>query len=65
MALKTLGECGSQRNGDKVRAGAVILATGYKGMDGLVRRFFGEAVAERAGPVWGIDEAAQELRNMW
>jgi hypothetical protein len=31
----------------------------------LVRRLFGEAIAERAGPVWGIDEAAQELRNMW
>ena len=53
------------RNGDTVRAGAVILATGYKGMDGLVRQLFGDAMADRAGPVWGIDEAAQELRNMW
>ena len=53
------------RNGDTVRADAVILATGYQGMDGLVRQFFGAAVAERAGPVWGINEQTQELRNMW
>ena len=53
------------RNGDTVRADAVILATGYQGMDGLVRQFFGAAVAERAGPVWGINEDTQELRNMW
>ena len=53
------------RNGDTVRADAVILATGYQGMDGLVRQFFGAAVAERAGAVWGINEETQELRNMW
>lgn len=26
---------------------------------------FGAAVAARIGPVWGFDDAAQELRNMW
>ena len=53
------------RNGDTVRADAVILATGYLGMDGLVRQLFGDQIADRAGPVWGINEETQELRNMW
>jgi hypothetical protein len=29
-----------------------------------VRRLFGDAVAERVGPIWGYDEEG-ELRNMW
>lgn len=53
------------RSGESVRADLVVLATGYKGMDVLVRKLFGDAIAERAGPVWGIDEDTQELRNMW
>jgi len=24
-----------------------------------------DAVADRVGPIWGIDEGNQELRNMW
>ena len=53
------------RGGDQVPADLVVLATGYQGMDVLVRQLFGEAIAKRTGPVWGIDEARQELRNMW
>ena len=53
------------RDGSVIRADLVVLATGYQGMDVLVRRLFGDATAERAGPVWGIDEEQQELRNMW
>jgi cation diffusion facilitator CzcD-associated flavoprotein CzcO len=53
------------RGGEVVPADLVVLATGYKGLEFLVRRLFGEAVAERVGPVWGIDEERQELRNMW
>ena len=30
-----------------------------------MRRLFGDGVADRVGPVWGIDEEQQELRNMW
>jgi len=57
--------------GARTRAGAlipadlVVLATGYYGLEHLVRNLFGDAVAERVGPVWGIDEESQELRNMW
>jgi cation diffusion facilitator CzcD-associated flavoprotein CzcO len=59
------GRSARMRNGDTVPADLVVLATGYKGMDALIRKLFGDATAERTGPVWGIDEDAQELRNMW
>ena len=53
------------RNGDAIAVDLVVLATGYQGMNVLVRKLFGDATADRAGPVWGIDEDSQELRNMW
>ena len=53
------------RNGDTVPADLVVLATGYQGLDVLVRKLFGEDVASRVGPIWGFDEKHQELRNMW
>jgi hypothetical protein len=42
----------------------VVLATGYKGQEELVRRLFGDEMAARVGPVWGFGEG-QELRNMF
>lgn len=53
------------RSGEEIPADLVVLATGYLGLDHLVRRLFGDAVAERVGPIWGYDETTQELRNMW
>ena len=53
------------RSGALVPADLVVLATGYKGMDALVRKLFGDDVSDRVGPIWGFDEAQQELRNMW
>ena len=53
------------RAGELIPADLVVLATGYLGQEHLVRKLFGDAVADRVGPVWGIDEEAQELRNMW
>ncbi len=53
------------RSGSVVAADLVVLATGYLGLEYLVRRLFGDGVADRVGPVWGIDEEQQELRNMW
>jgi cation diffusion facilitator CzcD-associated flavoprotein CzcO len=43
---------------------AVILATGYKGQEELVRRMFGDGVAQNVGSIWGFDDEG-ELRNMW
>jgi len=42
----------------------VVLATGYKGQEALVGKLFGEAVAQRVGPIWNFGEN-QELRNMF
>jgi len=53
------------RGGEVIRADLVVLATGYKGLEYLVRRLFGDAIADRVGPIWGFDEEQQELRNMW
>jgi thioredoxin reductase len=52
------------RSGEMLKADLVVLATGYKGQEALVARLFGEAVAERVGPIWGFGES-QELRNMF
>ena len=45
-------------------ADLIILATGYHGQEDLVRQLFGDAVANRVGPIWGFGDG-KELRNMW
>ncbi len=52
------------RSGESLPADLIVLATGYKGQDALVRRLFGEAIADRVGPIWGFGED-DELRNMF
>ena len=52
------------RSGEIRDASLIILATGYQTLSADVTRFFGTAVAERIGPVWGLDDEG-ELRNMW
>jgi hypothetical protein len=52
------------RSGERIPADLVVLSTGYKTQDHLVRRLFGDAVAARVGPIWGFD-AQQELRNTY
>ncbi len=53
------------KDGTQRDAALMVLATGYKGQDHLVRGLFGEDVAGRVGRVWGFDEPTQEIRNMW
>jgi phosphoglycerate dehydrogenase-like enzyme len=52
------------RTGDKLAADLIVLATGYKGQEHLVRRLFGDEVAAKVGPIWGFGDE-QELRNMF
>ena len=52
------------RDGSLIPADLVVLATGYKGQERLVRKLFGDAVASRVGPIWGFG-GGQELRNMF
>ena len=42
----------------------IVLSTGYKGQEFLVRKLFGDDVAARVGPIWGFGDG-QELRNMY
>lgn len=42
----------------------VVIAAGYENMQESVRTIMGEAVAEKVGPVWGMDDH-NELRAMW
>jgi putative flavoprotein involved in K+ transport len=52
------------RGGELLRADLIVLATGYKGQQQLVRNLFGDAVADRVGPIWDFGDN-QELRNMY
>jgi cation diffusion facilitator CzcD-associated flavoprotein CzcO len=52
------------KSGEKVAADLIVLATGYKPQEYLVRKLFGEEVAARVGPIWGFGDG-QELRNMY
>jgi cation diffusion facilitator CzcD-associated flavoprotein CzcO len=59
-----VAEGARMRTGDTLAADLIVLATGYKGQEYLVRKLFGDAVAERVGPIWGFGDE-QELRNMF
>ena len=52
------------KSGETLTADLIVLATGYKPQEHLVRRLFGEEVTSRVGPIWGFGEG-QELRNMY
>src|SRR6476660_8615893 len=52
------------KDGETIGADLVVLATGYKRQEELVRKLFGEAVEKRVGTIWGFGDE-QELRNMY
>ena len=51
-------------DGTLVPADLVVLATGYLNQETDIRDYFGDAVADRVGKIWGWDEAG-ELRGAW
>lgn len=57
-------EGAKMRDGTIIPADLVVLATGYRPQEELVRKLFGEAVEKRVGTIWGFGEE-QELRNMY
>jgi thioredoxin reductase len=59
-----VAEGARMKDGQTLDADLIVLATGYKGQQHLVRKLFGDEVAERVGPIWGFGED-QELRNMY
>src|SRR5450432_3795008 len=52
------------KDGETIAADLVVLATGYKRQEELVRLLFGDAVMNRVGTIWGFGDE-QELRNMY
>jgi hypothetical protein len=52
------------KHGETLATDLIVLATGYKSQEHLVRKLFGEAVTARVGPIWGFGDG-QELRNMY
>jgi putative flavoprotein involved in K+ transport len=50
--------------GEIIQAELIVLATGYKRQEELVRKLFGEDVVKRVGTIWGFGDE-QELRNMY
>jgi putative flavoprotein involved in K+ transport len=52
------------KDGAVLPADLIVLSTGYKPQEYLVRKLFGDAVADRVGPIWGFGEG-MELRNMY
>jgi hypothetical protein len=59
-----IAEGARMKTGEILPADLIVLATGYKGQEHLVRKLFGDDVAARVGPIWGFSED-QELRNMF
>jgi putative flavoprotein involved in K+ transport len=51
-------------DGSALDADVVVFATGYKPPQEAVRALFGNEIADRVGPIWGIG-ADGELRNMY
>lgn len=51
-------------SGEELGADLIVLATGYQPQEKLVEKLFGEAVADRIGPIWGFGDGL-ELRNMF
>ena len=52
------------KDGEIIPADLVVLATGYKRQEELVRKLFGEAIEQGVGTIWGFGDE-QELRNMY
>ncbi len=52
------------KDGSHIPADLIVLSTGYKPQAYLVRKLFGNAIADRVGPIWGFGDGF-ELRNMY
>jgi cation diffusion facilitator CzcD-associated flavoprotein CzcO len=59
-----VAEGARMKDGSIVPADLIVLATGYKPQAYLVRKLFGDTVADRIGPIWGFGDGF-ELRNMY
>lgn len=51
-------------DGSSLAVDLVVVAAGFENMSTSVGALLGDEVAERVGPVWGLDESG-EVRGMW
>jgi hypothetical protein len=51
-------------DGQSVPADLVVLCTGYRPLEDGIRRYLGPRIAEKVGPIWGLNDEGF-LRNMW
>lgn len=59
-----VAEGARMKDGTLLPADLIVLSTGYKPQEHLVRKLFGDGIAGRIGPVWGFGDGF-ELRNMY
>jgi cation diffusion facilitator CzcD-associated flavoprotein CzcO len=59
-----VAEGARMKDGTTLPADLIVLSTGYKTQEYLVRKLFGDGVADRVGPIWGFGDGL-ELRNMY
>jgi putative flavoprotein involved in K+ transport len=59
-----VAESARMKDGSTIAADLIVLSTGYKPQEYLVQKLFGDAVADRVGPIWGFGDGF-ELRNMY
>lgn len=59
-----VAEGARMKDGTLVAADLIVLSTGYMPQEYLIRKLFGEAIADRVGPIWGFGDG-MELRNMY
>ncbi|WP_298240378.1 NAD(P)/FAD-dependent oxidoreductase [uncultured Bradyrhizobium sp.] len=59
-----VAEGARMKDGAIIPADLIVLSTGYKPQEYLVRKLFGDAIADRVGPIWGFGDGF-ELRNMY
>lgn len=51
-------------DGSEMPVDLVVIAIGFTNMSESVRRILGDEIADRVGPIWGLDDEG-EVRNMW
>src|SRR6185437_3233867 len=52
------------KDGAIAAAELLVLATGYQNQQAAVRRYLGDAVADKIGPVWGFDEGGDRVAEI-
>ena len=53
------------KDGETIAADLIVLATGYKRQEELVRKLFGDAVADRVGTIWGFGDEPGTAQHVY